>query len=148
MGNLVAVAVVDTKKQLSEALGRLLLCEELLFDDLIEQLTSSAKLGDQVEVLVIFEVLNQLQDMRVIQLLQNRDFSSELLNISHLLARDSLTSSVQLSDSVPALGDHTEPTSTQGLLAHLVDVLDLLVVFLDHGRLVDDDVLILLHFEI
>ena len=148
MGNLVAVAVVDTKKQLSEALGRLLLCEELLFDDLIEQLTSSAKLGDQVEVLVIFEVLNQLQDMRVIQLLQNRDFSSELLNISHLLARDSLASSVQLRDSVPALGDHTKPTSTQGLLAHLVDVLDLLVVFLDHGRLVDYDVLILLHFEI
>jgi len=110
------VAVVDALEHLLEAMCCLGLSEELLLNDLVEQLSSLAQLGDQVKVLFVLEVLVKLQDMRVVELLEDGDLCSELVDVLDLLSGDGFAGSVLLAHSVTALGHHSERTCSQGFL--------------------------------
>jgi len=133
------VAVVDAHHDLLETVRGLNLGEELFVDDFVEELATGTQLGDQVEVLFVLKVLVQLQNMGVVQLLQDRDLSFELLHVLHLLAQDCFTGTVLLAHTMAALGHHAESSGPEGLLAELVDFLEGLIVFLDHCLLFDQD---------
>lgn len=49
-------------------LNSLCLCKPLLLDDLVEELTSCAKLGNDVQVVNIFEVFINVKDVWMVKL--------------------------------------------------------------------------------
>jgi hypothetical protein len=134
------MTVVDTLHNLLEAMGGLNFGEKFLFDNLVEQLSSSAQLGDEVEVLFVFEVLVQLEDMWVIKLLENGDLCLELIHVLDLLSSNGLACSVLLADSMSALGDDSESTCSQGFLSEFVNLLEWFLVLQDHSLFVNQDI--------
>ena len=134
------MAVVNTKHQLFEAVSGLLLGVALLLDNLVEHLTTSAQLGNNVEVFIILEVLVELQDMWVIKLCKDTNLSMELCHVLDLLLGNGLAGSVLLGDSMSALADDTEGASTEGLLAHLVDFFELVVILVDECLFLDKEI--------
>ena len=54
------VAVVQRLQDLSEDPGGLLLGEELVLDDAVEEFAATTGLGDQVDILLVLEVLEEL----------------------------------------------------------------------------------------
>jgi len=66
MDDALGVAVVHTLHDLLESVSSLNFSEEFLLDNLVEQLTTGAELSNEIEVFLVFEVLVELEDVRVI----------------------------------------------------------------------------------
>jgi hypothetical protein len=125
MGNALVVAIVERVQDLFENLGGLFLREELVLNNAIEELTTSADLGDEVDILVIFEVLVELEHIGMIKLLQDEDLLLEPIHVLDLFLGDLLDRTLLLGIAMHAQGHYTVSASTQGLLRNLVDVLNL-----------------------
>jgi len=67
VGNALGVAVIQRSEDLLEDLGSRLLGEAFVLDNPLEQLASLAELCNQVDILLIFEVLIELQHAGMIQ---------------------------------------------------------------------------------
>ena len=65
--------------------GGLVLAEELVVDDVLEQFAAVAVLEDEEADVVPLPDLVQLDDVRVVQLLQNDDFVNECLQIFNVI---------------------------------------------------------------
>jgi len=68
------MAIDESVKDGGDNITSLCLCESLLRQDLIKELSSLHELHDQEEVLVIFVDVKELDDIRVIDLLEDVDF--------------------------------------------------------------------------
>lgn len=135
------MAVVDGLQDLLEHLGGVGLFEELLGNDPIEQLASLAQLSDEVNVLRVLEVLVQLDDVWVIQGLQNFDLLLKTLPILDLLPLDCLAGSLLTADFVSHFSDDSIGARTKGFLLEVVYLLELVLVFGDHGGFHDHELL-------
>ena len=89
MSDTLVVAIVETLENLLEYSRGHLLREKLFCNNLIEQLPTRAQFGHQVYILFVFEVFVELQDIRVIKLLQNGDLLLKPVHILDLLFGDS-----------------------------------------------------------
>lgn len=75
------VNVLDARDELLKVLAGHLLLEALVLHNEVEQLASADVLHDQVQVLFCFDDLVNLNHIRVVQLLQNLNFSADALHI-------------------------------------------------------------------
>jgi|DEB0MinimDraft_12_1074336.scaffolds.fasta_scaffold13959_1 hypothetical protein len=73
--------IVDARDKLLEVLACLLLFQSLVLNDDIEQLASADKLHDQVEVLLSFDDLIYLYNVRVMELFEDLDFTADPLDV-------------------------------------------------------------------
>jgi hypothetical protein len=78
------VAVVYTLKYLLENMACLEFTEKFFLYDHVEEFASFAQFGDQVNVLGIFEIFIELEDIRMVQLLENFYFLFEPLSVLDL----------------------------------------------------------------
>ena len=81
MTNTQLVDIVDTWDELLEIFACHLFLESFIFNDEIEELSAFDKLHDKIEVFFCFNDLINLHHIRVMQLFQNFDFSTDSLNI-------------------------------------------------------------------
>ena len=140
MHDALVVAVVDSQHELLENMGSLGLGVELLLNDSVEHFASRAQLRDDVEVFFVFKVLVQLQNVRVVELLENADFGMELGHVLDLLLRNSFASSVLLGNPVSALGDDSEGSGPELFLAQLVNLLKFVSVLGNECLFFNDNV--------
>ena len=73
MHNTLFVAMVNALDNLLKDMASLLLTKEFLFYDHIKEFTSLTQLCYQVDIFGIYEILVELQNIRVVQSLQNFD---------------------------------------------------------------------------
>ena len=132
------MAVVQRLQDLSEDPGGLLLGEELVLDDAVEEFAATTGLGDQVDILLVLEVLEELQHVRVVQLLQNRDLLLEPIHVLDLLLSDLLDRPLLLGLPMLAQRHHSVSPRPQRLLRNLIHLLYPPRVFLDHGLLLNN----------
>ena len=133
------VAVVERMQDLFENLSGVLLGEELVLDDTVKQLATSANLSDKVHVLVIVEVLIELEHVRMIQLLQDENLLLEPIHVLDLFLGNLLDCALLLGLAMHAQRNDTVGASAQGLLRNLVDVLNLRFILTDHGGLANEE---------
>lgn len=65
--------------------GSFILLEPAVFDDVLEELSARTILHDQVQVIIVFNHLVQLNDVRVPDFLEDCDFSVDSVNIGLIL---------------------------------------------------------------
>lgn len=69
MGDVIGVAIKNGLHDLFENECCIILAEKLLGDNVIEELTASTQLANQMHILLIFKVLVKLDDVWVVELL-------------------------------------------------------------------------------
>ena len=118
------MTIRDTRKQLSDYLCCVKLSELTPLHYLIEQGASLDIFHHDVEILLIFKVLVDLYDARVIECLQNVDFAYDSLLglIIEVLLLDPLNSPLIFALIVLTQEDFAECTSTKRL-AHLIVII-------------------------
>ena len=84
MANAQFVQVFDSRDKLEQELGRLLFSDSLPVDDVLEQLTTSCILHDQVKLFLSLDNLIQLYDHWMPHNLQNFDFSCYSINVVNI----------------------------------------------------------------
>ena len=77
MHHFVHVAVVESREELADDCGCSLLAEPLLLDDSSEERAPFYKLHHDVNELRVFEELKNFDDIRVVKVLQDVNFSNE-----------------------------------------------------------------------
>lgn len=75
------VDVLDARDDLLVHLCGLLLLQVAILNDVLEQLAARTVLHDQVQVVIVFYHFIQLNDVRMPNLLQNRDFAVDALDV-------------------------------------------------------------------
>ena len=79
------VDVEHASKELLQVLAGCALLELLVLDYEIEQLSTAGELHDQVQVLLCFDDFINLDDVRVVELLQDLDLPADALNVLPVL---------------------------------------------------------------
>lgn len=140
MHNVVRVAVVQSLEDLPEDFASHLLVEVLLLDDAVEELAARAQLTDQVNVDVVLEILVQLDNIRVIKLLQDFDFSLETVPVSNLGTRDDLDSPFLAVFSMSCCANLSVSSLTQLLLRSEIDFVNGPIILHNEGLLANQEV--------
>ena len=140
MSDIHLVAVVDGLEDLLEDLGGILFLHVLLLYNQVKEFSSCAKLGNEVDVLFVLEVLIELEDIWVVQVCQDLDLIGKPLGVGDLLLVDGLACSDLTSFLVQNPLHSSESTRAQNvLLVDLVELADGVIVFVDHVGLLDHD---------
>jgi len=102
MNDVVYVAIVDARKDLSDKNTSIFLVELTSFDDLIEELTTFADIGDNVVSLLILEELVHLKNIWMIKILKNINFIEKhpLLIFIHMGFSEDFDSTLVIAFSV------------------------------------------------
>ena len=79
MSNTLGVTIIQTQQHLFEYPCSFFFAKEFFFNNFVEEFTAFAKLGDQVNVLVVFKIFVQLKYVRMIQLCQDSNLLLEPL---------------------------------------------------------------------
>lgn len=137
MGDVLVVAVVNGVEDLLEDLASVLLLEELFLYDSIKELSSSAQLTDEVDVLFVHEVLVQLDHIWMVKGRENCHLLLEPVPVLDLFAQDGLAGPDLAADFVLDLRDDSVGSRAKCLLVHLVDLFNRRFVPVDHARLQD-----------
>jgi hypothetical protein len=85
------MAIIYSEQNLFENTSCELLFEKLLLNNFFKEFTTLAKLCNQVDVFLIFKVLVQLQNLRVVESLKDFNFGFESIPIFYFLPADSFT---------------------------------------------------------
>ena len=110
MNDVILMAVVNTLQNLFEDIGSVLLIEELLFDDLLKQLTTLTQFRNEVYILFILEVLVQFQNLWMVKGLHNFDFTNKSVPVFDTLSGDFLACSNLFRQKMRAFTDGSECT--------------------------------------
>jgi len=132
MSYVLSMTVVDTLQDLLEYLSSIFLIKELLFNNLIKQLSTLTHFSDKVHILGVFEVLIKLNDMWMINLLQYLNFCLEPLPVLNLIPWNSFASSNMASGEVLAFINDPISTTAKCLLLNVIDLLNSLSVLYNH----------------
>mmetsp|Transcript_26791 Transcript_26791/g.70065 ORF Transcript_26791/g.70065 Transcript_26791/m.70065 type:complete len:208 (+) Transcript_26791:932-1555(+) len=124
VGNLVLVHVPHGAQSLLHHRRRVALSEVALFYDPLEELATRAQLHCEVDVSVILERLEELDYVRVVHHLHNRDLLLEPLHVPHLALRDGLDGAHYPGGLVRAAADRAVRALPELLLVHGVGVLN------------------------
>jgi hypothetical protein len=124
MHYIVRVTVRDTRQQLSDDLCCVKLSESTSLHNLIKQSAALYIFHHDVEILLIFKVLVDLYDARVIECLQNIDLTNDgfLGLIVEVLLLDPFDGTLIFALIVLTQKNFAECTSTQRL-AHLIVII-------------------------
>ena len=82
MGDAESVASVHGHEHLPENAARLRLLQAAVRDDELEQLAARDKLGDEVDVSRLLDDLEQVDDVRVLDVLEDLDLARHALDIA------------------------------------------------------------------
>jgi hypothetical protein len=133
MHNIKAVAVIDGLNNLLEYVTCLELIKELFLHDHVEELASLTELGDEVNILGIFEILVHFEDVRMIQSLEYLYLVLEPLTVLDLLPWNRFAGSDLLGTFVHNSVDNAVCPGTQDIsLVHFVARGNRFMVFLNH----------------
>ena len=108
MRDVLFVAVIDGLHYLHKDSRSVLFVEVLFLYDLIKQLAAFAQLCDQVNILLVFEILVQLQDMGVVQCPEDLYLLLESFLVLYLFPGDYLACSFLAGFNVLHFPDHAE----------------------------------------
>ena len=139
MRDVLFVAVIYGLHYLHKDSRCVLFVEVFFFHDLVEQLTAFAQLRDQVNILLVFEILIELEDVGVVERSEDLYLLLESLLVLYLFAGNDLACSLLAGFNVLHFTDHAEGARAQGFLVHLVDLGDRLWVQSDHLRFFNNE---------
>ena len=108
MRDVLFVAVIDGLHYLHKDSGGVLFVEVLFFHDLVKQLATFAKLCDQVDILLVFEILVQLENVGVVQCSEDLYLLLKSLLVLYLFAGNDLACSLLAGFNVLHFTDHAE----------------------------------------
>jgi len=131
MADTFAVAIVQGHQNLLEDIGSLLLIEKLSCNDPVEKLSSSTKFCDQVDVLVVFKVLVELNNVGVIKRLEDLDLSKEPVPVLDLGPGNGLDGPLLASLSMCTCAHLSIRTFTKSLRVTFVYIINWLCIHLD-----------------
>ena len=93
-----------------------------------------------MNILFVFEVLVELDDVWVIKFLQDLHFRFESLRVLEFRLGDRFHSSLLLGDQMFGLTYNTKSTATEGLFGDPVMLLKRFLIFDNEGRLFDQEI--------
>lgn len=138
MANSAVMSVVNSHEYLLEQNGCFFFREELLGNNSVEELAAVSLLHDKVNEFFVLKILVHFNDIRVVERLQNLNFSSELGHVLDLFLLDDLDGSLLLREFVRASLDDAVRAAAE-LVSDVVLFFEVVHVLDDHRCLLDQD---------
>ena len=123
MSNVIFIEIFNGLEKLLHYVGGLGLADEFVLDDVFEELAAFAKLKHEEAHIVPLPNFVQLDDVRMVQLLQDDDLVDKSLQILDYVFLDSLDGHFLLGFTILGLVNNSETASCQ-LILKVILVLD------------------------